>query len=75
MDVLNPPYGGPQSNALRYIPDDDTLRRMYETATADRVQSVRLRLRRALVSNGLIAALGAALFVIHWGWLRRLTGS
>ena len=32
MDILNPPYGGPQPNPLRYTPDDQTLMRMYEAA-------------------------------------------
>jgi hypothetical protein len=72
MDLLNPPYGGPQSNAPRYVPDDDTLRRMYDAAMADRIRSVRLRLRRALVGDGLIALLAAGLFVGHWNWVRRV---
>ena len=75
MDVLNPPYGGPQSTGLRYVPDDDTLRRMYEAAKTDRLQSVRLRLRRSVVSNGLTMVMGVVLFAIHWRWLRRLTSS
>jgi len=48
---------------------------MFEAARADRIQGIRLQLRRALVSNGLIIVLSAALFAIHWGWLKRLTGS
>jgi hypothetical protein len=70
MDVLNPQYGGQQSNAPRYTPEDETLRGMFEAARADRIQSVRLQLRRALVSNGLIIVLSALLFAIHWRWLR-----
>ena len=31
MDLLNPTYGGPQSDAPRYVPDDETLRRMLVT--------------------------------------------
>ena|SRR5438876_8273129 len=75
MDVLNPQYAGPQSSAPRYTPEDETLRGMFEAARADRIQGIRLQLRRALVSNGLIIVLSAALFAIHWGWLKRLTGS
>ena len=75
MDILNPPFGGPQPTELRYAPDDETMRRMYEAARFDRIQSVRLRLRRSVVSNGLTVVFGVALFAVHWRWLRRLTKS
>lgn len=72
MDTLNPPYGGPQSNAPRYTPDDDTLKRMYEAARTDRIQSVSARVRRTVVTNGVIIVFGIALFVTHWRWLTRM---
>lgn len=72
MDLLNPPYGGPQSNTPRYTPDDETLRRMYEAAISDRVQTVKARVRRIAVTNGLVMMLSAALFGGHWRWIRRL---
>lgn len=71
MDSLNPPYGGPQSSGPRYTPDDETFRRMYDAARADRIQSVRARVRRTIVTNGLIVLFSAVLFGIHWRWLRR----
>ena len=72
MDLLNPPYGGPQSNAPHYTPDDETLRRMYEAARTDRIQSVNARVRRTAVTNSVVILFGIALFRIHWRWLKRM---
>ncbi|HYN07356.1 MAG TPA: hypothetical protein VES67_08205 [Vicinamibacterales bacterium] len=73
MDILNPPYGGPQSTPPRYTPDDDTLRRMYEAARADRIQGVNARVRRTVVTNSVLILFGIALFRIHWRWQKRMT--
>lgn len=73
MDVLNPPYGGPQATAPRYTPDDDTLKRMYEAARADRIQSINARVRRTVVTNSVVILFGLGLFAVHWRWLRRMT--
>lgn len=73
MDVLNPPYGGPQSDAPRYTPDDETLKRMYEAARTDRIQSISARVRRTVVTNSVIVLFALALFVTHWRWLKRMT--
>ncbi len=75
MDLLNPPYGGPQTSSPRYTPDDEELRRMYEAARTDRVQSVRARVRRAAVTNGLIILFSAALFGTHWRWIKHVTSN
>jgi hypothetical protein len=52
MDVLNPPYGGPQTEAPRYVPDDETLRRKFEAARLDRIQSITARIRRTVLTPG-----------------------
>ena len=72
MDILNPPYGGPQSNPPRYTPDDEALRSMFEAARTDRVQSVHARVRRTTVTNSVVILFGIALFWIHWRWLKRM---
>ena len=62
-----------QSNPQRYTPDDDALRRMYEVARADRIQGVKARVRRTVVTNSVVILFGAVLFGIHWRWLKRMT--
>jgi hypothetical protein len=73
MDILNPPYGGPQPNPPRYTPDDQTLMRMYEAARTDRIQSVGARVRRTVVTDSVVILFGMALFWMHWRWLKRMT--
>lgn len=73
MDILNPPYGAPQSNAPRYTPDDDALKRMYEAARIDRIQSINARVRRTVVTDSVIILAALILFVTHWRWLTRMT--
>ena len=72
MDVLNPPYGGPQPRELQYVPDDPTLRRMYEAARAERLAGGGATIRQAVVTNTIVLLLCLVLFWIHWRWLRKL---
>ncbi len=72
MDVLNPPYGGQNAAKSNYIPDDQTLRRMYEAAKADKISSVRFRALRSITTDVVIIITAAILFVLHWRWVRKL---
>jgi hypothetical protein len=47
------------------------LRRRYEALRADRIERVRVTAKRSLVTSGLTLAIAAALFAVHWRWLRR----
>ena len=55
-----------------YVPDDQTLRAMYEAAKADIIKSVQHRTRRSIIVNSLLIALCFALFGTHWRWMRKL---
>ncbi len=72
MDVLGSARPDPQSPTPGYVPDDQTLRTMYEAAKADRIQSVRLQAYRSLTVSGLIIIVCIALFTTHWIWVRKL---
>ncbi|HUU28821.1 MAG TPA: hypothetical protein VM123_13505 [archaeon] len=72
MDILKAPQQGQQASATAYVPDDQTLKAMYEAAKADRIQTVKLRAQRTLAADILIVALCIALFTFHWRWMRRL---
>ena len=52
------------------VPEPE-LRRRYEALRADRVERVRFRSRRSLVTNTLTLLLAAGLFAWHWRWVRR----
>ncbi len=59
------------TDAPAYIPDDSGLRTMYEAEKEVRLDSARHVERRRIVENGLMGLLSAALFVVHWLWLRK----
>ena len=56
-----------------YIPDDATLRAMYEAAKEDRIQISRHDSIRTLLVNGLLVVVCVVLFALHWRWIRKLT--
>lgn len=51
--------------------DTAALRAAYEAAREDHIRSVRFQAIRELVTSGLLVLVAAALFVVHWVWLRR----
>lgn len=72
MDVLNPPYGGQNSQSSRYVPDDQTFRATYEAAKADRIATVKHAARRSLTVDSLLIVASIVLFAIHWKWMKKL---
>ncbi len=61
----------PGTAAPAYVPDDSGLRAMYEAEKTLKFDAARHVEWRRIVENGLMGCLSAALFVIHWMWLRR----
>ena len=72
MDLLMSARADCQSPTPGYVPEDQTLRRMFEAAKADRLQSVKVQAYRSLAVSGLVIIVCIALFVTHWTWVRRL---
>ncbi len=71
MDILkSAPREGEAAN--RYIPDDQTLRTMYEAAKNDKIQSVRHESNRTVVIDTILIVICIVLFVTHWRWMRKL---
>jgi len=68
MDVLK----SPQKESA-YIPDEQTLRAMYEAAKTDIIQSVQHRTRRSIIVNSLLIVLCVVFFSTHWMWIRKLS--
>jgi ABC-type uncharacterized transport system involved in gliding motility auxiliary subunit len=60
-----------QDNSL--IPDDQSLRAMYEAARNERIQSARHQANKSVVISSLLILICLGLFVTHWLWMQRLT--
>ncbi|OFY49834.1 MAG: hypothetical protein A2W85_17170 [Bacteroidetes bacterium GWF2_41_31] len=68
MKSMNKEGDGTQS----FIPDDQTLRAMYEAAKDERIQNVLHSSNRTIMVSGIILVVSVLLFITHWIWLRRL---
>lgn len=53
-----------------FIPDDQTLLKMYESAKADKINLVKHQTHRTIIVSSLIIVISIVLFGFHW-WLMR----
>ncbi len=73
MDILRSLPQGEETTGASYIPDDDTLRSMYEAARNDKIQLVKHQANRTLIISGLLIIICIALFITHWRWMKKVT--
>lgn len=73
MDILKSTIKEKAETAQSFIPDDQTLRVMYESAKEDRIQTALHQSKRTIIVSGLITLVSIVLFISHWIWVRRLT--
>ncbi len=59
------------SDNQAYIPDDEELMKMYESAKQDKLETAEHRVNRNLTVNRLILVIAVVLFIIHWIMMRR----
>lgn len=73
MDILRsmPKEGDAAKSA--YLPDDTTLRAMYEAAKNDKIQFVQHESHRTIIIDSILIVICIVLFVTHWKWARRLS--
>jgi hypothetical protein len=55
-----------------YIPDDKTLRNMYEDAKADKINLVKHHTYRTIIVSSLIISISIILFATHWWIIRKI---
>ncbi|MCX6244588.1 MAG: hypothetical protein NTU98_07760 [Bacteroidetes bacterium] len=72
MDILKSTKGDDQKTGANYVPDDKTLRSMYEAARADRISQANHSSIRTIVVCGLIILISVVLFITHWIWMKGL---
>jgi hypothetical protein len=72
MDILKSSQKGDESLQASYVPDDQTLRAMYEAARTDRIQSVKHQSNKSIIVGSLLIFICLILFVTHWRWVRKL---
>ena len=72
MDILKSTKEDDQKTGTNYVPDDKTLRSMFEAARADRISQANHSSIRTIVVSSLIILISVVLFITHWIWMRRL---
>lgn len=55
------------------IPEDETLRAMYEAAKEEKILGVKHRTTREIMVNGLLIVICSVLFFTHWRWMKKLS--
>jgi hypothetical protein len=73
MDILKSTQKGDEASKEVYVPDDKTLRAMYEAARADKIQTVRHQSNKSIMVSGLLIVICVLLFGIHWRWARKIS--
>lgn len=73
MDILKSAPKDGDGVRAGLIPDEQTLRAMYESAKEDKIQSTRHQSNRTIIVDGLLVVICVGLFVTHWRWMRRLS--
>ena len=58
------------SKDAAYIPDDATIRKMFESAKQNKIEAVMHQSRRTLIVNSLILVICFIFFPIHWRILK-----
>jgi hypothetical protein len=72
MDILKSSSKEGEQNTQAYVPDDNTIRSMFEAAKEDRIQKSRHQSIRTIIVSGIIIFFSIALFITHWIWMKRL---
>lgn len=67
MDVLK--TGEKESS---FVPDDETLKAMYNSAREEKITSVKHRTIRTMIVNSILLLISIILFITHWTWMRKL---
>ena len=73
MDMLKSSQKGDESAKSSYVPNDQTLRSMYEAAKTDKIQSVKHQSNKSMILSSILIIICFVLFITHWRWMRKNT--
>ena len=71
MDIIKSLPENKGGTGASYVPDDATLRTMYQSAREDKIQSELHRANQNAFIGGLLLLISVVLFIMHWRWLRK----
>lgn len=59
-------------NEAAYVPDDSTLRIMYEDAKNHKIRRVKHQTTKSIIVSSILIVISTTLFIIHWIWMRKI---
>ena len=75
MDMMKSSQQNGGAANSNYTPDDQTLRAMYESAKAEKINKEKHDANRTIIVSGILLAICIILFTTHWKWMRKLARS
>ena len=73
MDILRSLPAAETGEKTSYVPDDETLKGMYEAAKDDKIRSSRHHSTRNVMIGGILMVVCVILFITHWRWMKKIT--
>jgi hypothetical protein len=73
MDILRSMPASEADGQASYVPDDETLKGMYEAAKDDKILSSRHDATRNVMIGGILMVVCVILFITHWRWMKKIT--
>lgn len=73
LDVLRSSGKESGVDQAAYIPNEQTLRAMYEAAKNDKINSARHQANKSILISSIIITICIMLFFTHWKWMRNLS--
>ena len=62
---------GEEATIASYMPDDATLKAMYESAKDEQIQKKTHEATKSMIVSGILIVISILLFLTHWFWMRR----
>ena len=59
-------------NEASYVPDDATIRTMYEDAKNHKIRRVKHQTTKSIIVSSILIVLSLTLFITHWRWMRKI---
>ncbi len=71
-DILKSAPKEAEAAKAGYVPDEQTLRAMYDAARNDKIQSVRHESNCTIIISTITIVICVVLFAAHWRWVKKL---
>ncbi len=59
-------------NEASYIPNDDTLKVMFEDAKNYKIRRVKHQTTKSIIVSSILIVISVTLFITHWSWMRKI---